>query len=163
MTELQTLIPCLVKAGIEFIIIGGVAATAHGSSYVTEDLDICYARNHANLQRLAATLAPFHPRLRGAPEDVPFLWDAETLKRGLNFTLKTDLGDIDLIGEVRGLGLFEQVKASAMTVHLFGVECEILSLEGLIISKRAAGRPKDQLILPELEALREATEESGLD
>lgn len=162
MTELQALIACLAKAGVEFIIIGGVAATAHGSSYVTEDLDICYARHKANLERLAATLDPFHPRLRGAPEDVPFLWDAETLRRGLNFTLKTDLGDIDLMGEVRGLGLFEQVKASAMAVHLFGVECKILSLEGLIISKRAAGRPKDQLILPELEALREATEDSGV-
>lgn len=122
-----------------------------------------YARNNVNLKRLAATLAPFHPRLRGAPEDVPFLWDAETLRRDLNFTLKTDLGDIDLMGEVKGLGLFEQVKASAMAVHLFGVECKILSLEGLIVSKRAAGRLKDQLILPELEALREATEESGLD
>lgn len=65
------------------------------------------------------------------------------------------------MGEVKGLGLFEQVKAWAMTVHLFGVECEIVSLEGLIISKRAANRLKDQLILPELEALREATEDSG--
>lgn len=163
MTELQVLIPCLARAGIEFVIIGGVAATAHGSSYVTEDLDICYARTNANLERLAAALAPLHPRLRGAPEDVSFLWDAETLRRGLNFTLTTDLGDLDLMGEVKGLGFFEQVKGAAVAVHLFGVECKILSLEGLIISKRATARPKDQLILPELEALREATEESGRD
>ena len=73
MTDLQALLPCLVKAGVEFIVIGGVAATVHGSSYVTEDLDICYARTDANLKRVAAALAPFHPRLRGAPEDVPFL------------------------------------------------------------------------------------------
>lgn len=156
MTDLQTLIPHLVKNGVEFVIIGGVAATVHGSSYVTYDLDICYARNRPNLERLAASLASLHPRLRGAPEDVPFIWEAETLERGLNFTLQTDLGDLDLMGEVAGIGTFEQIRKVAVVVMLFGVECAVLSLDGLIAAKRAAGRPKDHLVLPELEALREA-------
>ncbi|OGG52175.1 MAG: hypothetical protein A3F84_19410 [Candidatus Handelsmanbacteria bacterium RIFCSPLOWO2_12_FULL_64_10] len=156
MIDLETLIPRLVNDGVEFVIIGGVAATAHGSAYITEDLDICYARNAPNLERVVASLAPFHPRLRGAPAGLPFLWDAKTLQQGLNFTLRTDLGDVDLLGEVAGLGAFEQVRAAAVRATLFGVECAVLSLDGLIAAKRAAGRTKDQLILPELEALREA-------
>ncbi|MBI2267800.1 MAG: hypothetical protein HYU64_21970 [Armatimonadetes bacterium] len=161
MIDLQTIIPRLVNDGIEFAIIGGVAATTHGSSYITDDLDICYARNGANLERLATTLAPLHPRLRGAPEDVPFLWDAETLRRCLNFTLHTDLGNLDLLGEVDGLGAFESVRALSVLTPIFGVECAILSLDGLIAAKKAAGRPKDKLVLPELEALREADQDCG--
>lgn len=159
MVDLSTLIPRLVNDGVEFIIIGGVAATAHGSSYVTYDLDICYARNRSNLERLALSLAPLHPRLRGAPKDLPFLWDSETLRHGLNFTLETDLGDLDLLGEVTGIGTFEQVRTMAAGVMLFDVYCAVLTLEGLITAKRAAGRPKDMLVLPELEALREVDQE----
>ena len=91
---------------------------------------------------------------------MPFLWDEVTLRRGLNFTLKTDLGDIDLLGEVAGLGDFERVSASSISVTLFGVACAVLSLEALIAAKRAADRPKDHLILPELEALREANDDA---
>jgi predicted nucleotidyltransferase len=160
MTNLQTILPLLAQAGVEFVIIGGVAATIHGSSHVTNDLDICYARSRLNLTRLANALAPFHPRLRGAPAELPFIWDAETLRHGLNFTLVTDLGDLDLLGEVTGIGTFEPVRAASIIVKLFGVKCAVLSLDGLIVAKRAAGRLKDQLILPELEALREATQDA---
>lgn len=156
MVSLKNLILCLADNRVEFVIIGGVAATVHGSAYVTYDLDICYRRDAGNLARLAKALAPHHPKLRDAPDDLPFFWDETTLRRGLNFTLKTDLGDIDLLGEVAGLGGFEQVLASSVSVALFGVACAVLSLEALIEAKRAAGRPKDRLILPELEALREA-------
>ncbi len=159
MIDLATLIPRLVNDGVEFVIIGGVAATAHGSAYVTEDLDVCYACDVDNLERLVKSLAPLHPRLRGAPADLPFLWNAQTIRQGLNFTLQTDLGDVDLLGEVSGLGSFEQVRAAAVRATLFGVECAVLSLDGLIVAKRTAGRRKDLLILPELEALREAGED----
>lgn len=157
MIDLQTLVPHLVNGGVEFVIVGGVAATVHGSSYVTDDLDICYARTEVNLARLAAALVPYRPRLRGAPADLPFIWDAGTLRRGLNFTLRTDLGDVDLLGEVTGIGTFEQARQTSIMVTLFDVECAVLSLDKLIVAKRAAARPKDILLLPELEALREAT------
>lgn len=163
MVDLEKLLTCLAGSGVAFVIIGGVAATVHGSAYVTYDLDICYARNRSNLDRLAEALAPYHPRLRDVPEAVPFFWDARTLQRGMNFTLKTDLGDIDLLGEVTGIGAFEQVRAASIPVELFDIECAVLSLEGLIVAKRAAGRPKDHLVLPELEALREASEDSPAD
>jgi hypothetical protein len=109
--------------------------------------------------RLAELLSPFHPQLRGAPPGLPFVWDAETLKHGLNFMLRTDLGDLDLFGEIPGIGSFEQVRAASVMVKLFNVECAVLSLDGLMVAKRAAGRAKDMIALPELEALREITTE----
>lgn len=160
MIDLQSILPRLVSGSVEFVIIGGVAAAVHGSSYVTDDLDICYGRDETNLVRLASVIAPLHPRLRGAPAELPFIWDARTLQRGLNFTLHTDLGNLDLLGEVSGLGSFAQVHVDSVSLILFGVECAVISLDKLIIAKRAAARPKDKLVLPELEALREATQDS---
>ena len=161
MVNLKKLITCLKNNQVEFVVIGGVAATVHGSAYVTYDLDICYDRDVENLARVVKALAPYHPRPRDMPDDLPFFWDERTLHRGLNFTLKTDLGDIDLLGEVAGIGTFEQALASSILVQLFGVECAVLSLEALIKAKRAADRPKDHLILPELEALLEANNDAS--
>lgn len=110
------------------------------------------------ISRALRALQPLHPRLRGAPEDLPFRFDEETLKRGLNFTLTTDFGDIDLLGEVAGIGTYAAVCAASMPVELFGRTFAVLTLDALIASKRAAGRPKDLQVLPELEALREAEE-----
>ena len=156
MTDLHKILQLLAKGEVRFVIVGGVAASAHGSSYATFDLDLCYSREAANLSRVASTLAPYHPRLRGAPVGLPFLWDAQTLKQGLNFTLSTDLGDLNLLGKISGVGDFELAKKASVQMRLFGLECDVLSLDALIAAKRASGRPKDLLVLPELEALREA-------
>jgi hypothetical protein len=155
--DLEKTLRLLAGSGIEFVIIGGIAGSIHGSAQATFDLDVCYERGDDNLQRLAETLSPLNPQLRGAPDGLPFVWDAETLRRGLNFTLRTDLGDLDLIGEAPGVGSYEQARRASVTLPLFGVECAVLSLDGLIAAKRAAGRAKDKLVLPELEALRDLT------
>ena len=149
----------LVDEGVEFVIIGGWSAILHGSVYVTRDLDVCYSRAPANLKRLAKALSPFHPVLRDLPPGLPFLWDDVTLRNGTVFTLKTDLGDIDLLAEVAGVGVFDQVSHHSVVMQAFGREVRVLDLPGLIAAKRASGRPKDQLALPELEALLEATQE----
>ena len=149
----------LADAQVRLVIVGGLAVTIHGSAYVTYDLDFCYARDAENLSRLTQALQPYNPRLRGAPASLPFRFDEETLKSGLNFTLTTDLGDLDLLGEVTGIGDYTAALATSTPVELFGHDFNVLTLEALIASKRAAGRPKDLLVLPELEALREATEE----
>lgn len=141
---------------VDCVIVGGVAAAIHGSSLLTTDLDVCYARNSANLGRLAEALHSVHARLRNAPEGLPFILDSETLKRGLNFTFTTDIGDLDLLGEVRGIGHYEAVVAGAVTVELFGYHFAVIDLSKLIMAKRAAGRPKDLVALPELEAIQEA-------
>lgn len=159
MIDFERALTVLADARVRFVIVGGLAITIHGSAYVTFDLDFCYARDRENLSRLAKTLRTYNPRLRGAPEGLPFRFDEETLRGGLNFTLTTDLGDIDLLGEVSGIGDYAASLAASAPVELFGTDFDVLTLEALIVSKRAAGRPKDLQVLPELEALREATEE----
>lgn len=159
-TQIERLITHLHEADVEFIVIGGAAAIAHGSAHVTFDVDICYARTLENIARLCAALAPLNPRLRGTTEDVPFTLDPPTVEAGLNFTLTTDAGDLDLFGEVAGLGRFEDVLASAEIINLFGYDIHVLSLDGLIQSKQATGREKDLRVLPELEALRELNEDA---
>ena len=104
MTDFPGLLAALSDAQVKFIVIGGAAATAHGATRLTQDVDLVYARDLPNLQRLVAALKPHQPYLRGAPPGLPFVWDASTLANGLNFTLTTTLGDVDLLGEVIGVG-----------------------------------------------------------
>jgi hypothetical protein len=154
--QFEKAVQALSDAGVEFVIIGGLSATFHGSARITYDLDICYARTSANLRRLAAALAPFDPRPRGFPAGLPFVWDETTLRNGTIFTLQTQIGEIDLLAEVAGLGDFEAVKADSITVEAFDRRVAILDLPGLIRAKRAAGREKDLSALPELESLLES-------
>jgi hypothetical protein len=104
---------------------------------------------------LADALAPFHPRPRGFPDELPFLWDEATLRNGTLFTLKTGLGDLDLLGEVTGLGSYEEARTVSTEVEAYGRRFLVLDLKGLIKAKRAAGREKDLRALPELESLLE--------
>lgn len=133
---------------MRFVIVSDFAATIRGSSYVTFNLDFCHARDRENLLRLAQVLGPYHPRLRGAPAGLPFRFDEDTLRGGLNFTLATDVGDIDLVGEVAVVGDCAAALAASEQVGLFGATFDVLTLDALIASKRAAGRPKDLLVLP---------------
>jgi len=155
MTDFASLIPLLVNNQVEFIIIGGAAATVHGSARLTEDLDIVYHRTKENVTRLVQALGKSKPYLRGAPPGLPFTFDESTVWRGLNFTLTTSLGAIDLLGEIAGGGTFENLLPNAVRIQLFDVECFCLSLEQLILVKRAAGRPKDMETIAELETILE--------
>lgn len=152
-------IQALAKNECVFVVIGGMAMRGHGSSYLTQDLDICYSREQINLKRIANALAAFKPRPRGFPARLPFVWDEQTLRSGANFTLETIIGDIDLLAEVSGVGTFQEVLDESVTIKLYGYEVKVLSIAGLIKAKRAAGRTKDLLVLPELEALQEALDE----
>jgi len=152
-TDYERLIPLLVDNEIEFIIVGGAAATAHGSARLTLDLDIVYRRSQQNLARLVHALEPTDPYLRGAPPGLPFNWSVETLQKGLNFTLITSLGALDLLGEIVGGGTYEQLKPHTITLRVSGRECLCLSLKRLIEVKRAAGRPRDFEAIAELEQI----------
>lgn len=155
MIDLERALQELHRGGVEFIIVGGAAATIHGSARMTQDLDLVYARTPENIARLAAALAPHSPYLRGAPPGLPFRWDAETIRRGLNFTLTTTLGDLDLLGEIVGGGGYADLLSHSQVVKLSGSEYRCLGLARLIHVKRAAGRPKDLEAVAELEALQE--------
>jgi hypothetical protein len=102
MTDFHALLATLGQHEVAYIVVGGAAAIAHGSARLTQDLDIVYDRSPANLDRLVAALAEYRPYLRGAAPGLPVRWDGATLARGLNFTLVTSLGDIDLLGELPG-------------------------------------------------------------
>jgi predicted nucleotidyltransferase len=155
MTDFPALIRLFAQGGVEFIIVGGMAATAHGSARLTQDLDLVYRRTPDNIARLAAALAPHAPYLRGAPRGLPFRFDEATIQRGLNFTLTTSFGDVDLLGEITGGGGYDDLLPDTVRLQLFGVECLCLGLERLIHVKRAAGRPKDLEAVAELEAILE--------
>ena len=154
MTDFKALLRALSEAGVEYIVIGGVAAAAHGSARATFDLDVVYRRSPENVDRLVDALTPYHPYLRGAPPGLPFRWGAATIQRGLNFTLTTDIGDLDVLGEIVGGGGYDALVAATEIVRAFGVECRLLNLERLIEVKRAAGRPKDFETIAELETIR---------
>ncbi|MDP6040193.1 MAG: nucleotidyltransferase [Candidatus Latescibacteria bacterium] len=155
MTDFPKLLQVLSEYRVEFIIIGGAAAIVHGSSRLTQDLDVVYHRSQENITRLANALQEQKPYLRGAPPGLPFQWSEATIRMGLNFTLQTNLGDLDLLGEVTGGGKYEDLLDHTFEIEVFGVHCLCLNLETLIHVKRAVGRPKDLEAISELEAIQE--------
>ncbi len=158
MTDFAALLKALAQGGVEFIIGGGAAATVHGASRLTLDLDIVYERSRENIERLVSALAPYRPYLRGAPAGLPFRWEAATVLNGLNFILTTDVGPVDLFGEIVGGGGYDDLVDGTICIELYGIRCRCLAIERLIEVKRAAGRPKDLEAVAELEALLEEME-----
>lgn len=161
MTDYPNLLRMLVNGRVEFIIVGGLAAIVHGSARLTEDLDVVYRRDPGNVTRLVDSLAPLSPYLRGAPPGLPFKWEPETVLRGLNFTLSTPLGPLDVLGEITLGGTYEELLPYSESIELFDVQCLCVGLRRLIDVKRAAGRPKDFESIAELEALLEERPRGG--
>ena len=161
MTDFRALISLLADADVEFIIVEGAAATGHGSARLTQDLDVVYRRTPQNIARLVRVLAAYKPYLRGAPPGLPFSWDEQTISNGLNFTLTTTLGALDLLGEITGGGGYDDLLPHSFHLQLYGTECLCLGLERLIYVKRAAGRPKDLEAIAELETILEERKKRG--
>ncbi|MGI8783658.1 MAG: hypothetical protein ACR2L2_08435 [Acidobacteriota bacterium] len=155
MTDFAALLRLLTTSGVEFILVGGLAATVHGSARLTQDIDAVYNRSEENLLRLTAALAGQNPYPRGAPPGLPFQWNVVTIRRGLNFTLSTELGDLDLFGEIAGGGTYENLLAHIIQIRVFELEVLCLDLPCLIRVKRASGRPRDLEVVAELEAIWE--------
>ncbi len=160
MTDFAALLEILTREGVEFIIVGGAAATAHGAARLTVDLDVVYRRSPENIQRLAAALGSSKPYPRGAPAGLPFQWDERTVAAGLNFTLTTSHGDLDLLGDITGGGSYDDLLPNTVVLHLYGIDCRCLTLKRLIEVKRAAGRPRDLEAIAELEAILDETSEA---
>ena len=156
--DLSQVIPPLVEANVDFILIGGMAAILHGSARVTFDVDVVYSRTPENIERLAAGLAPHKPYLREAPPGLPFTWDAKTIRSGLNFTLTTRLGDVDLFGAVAGGETYQDLLAHSFDVDAFGVRFKCIDLPTLIRIKEVVGRARVHEALAELRVLLEEKE-----
>lgn len=154
MTSFGELLRVLGDGHVEFIVVGGVAAFAHGAARLTQDLDL-YRRSPENLRYMVEALAPYHPYPRGAPDGLSFKWDQRTVSFGLNFTLRTTLGFVDLLGEITAGGTYDDLLPHARAIEVHGVRCLCLELDELIRVKRATARPKDFEAVAELEAIRD--------
>ena len=148
---------------VEFIVIGGQAEAILGSARVTYDIDLCYRRTADNFERLAAALKTLQPRLRGAPPDLRFRLDAESLALGNNFTFSTNAGDLDLLGYLEPLGGYEDIVQGAETVRIGDVAVKVISLDDLIRIKQHLGRPKDRDALQHLLAIKRVREGDAPD
>lgn len=156
----EEVIRLLGRHEIRYILIGGLAAVTHGAGVVTQDVDICHARDPENLERLADALREVHADLRGAEPDLPFRLDAKALGRADSFTFTTEIGWIDILATPAGVAGYDELARTADTYTLFGHRVLVASLDDLIRMKRAAGRPKDLLAVEELGALRDEIDRS---
>jgi hypothetical protein len=147
---------------VDFVVIGGLAGMARGSSYPSYDLDIAYSRDEDNLERLAGALQELGATLRGARADLPFLLDAETIRHGSHFTFETHWGSLDVLGEATGALSYERLRAGAgQPLTIEGEHVTVASLDDLIAMKEAAGRPKDRLMATEYRVLSDELRTPG--
>jgi hypothetical protein len=154
MIEGIRILKLLSESQIDFVVIGGVAAIMHGSVYVTRDVDVCMRFDEPNLKKLSNALGPFHPKHRITPQRLPFTIDDRNWQGLKNLYLATDIGILDCLSDVLGVGGYEEaLKASELVRGEFG-EFKTLTLDALIRAKEAAGREKDLLVLRELRIIK---------
>lgn len=151
----KSVLEVLAKNSVDFVLIGGLAGMVHGSLYPTFDVDIAYARNPQNIERMATALRELNATLRGAPLDIPFQLDALALEKGDFFTFNTAYGPLDIMGIPNGVASYEQLKEAAKNEDIDGQATLVASLDHLIAMKRATGRRKDELMIDEYIALEE--------
>jgi len=153
----STLIKSLIEGEVPFVLIGGMAAVAHGSSLMTRDLDVCVPVEAATFLRIQSALVSHNPRVRAGSGWIPLDLSQEFADRLRNLYVVTDLGKLDCLGEVAGIGDYQAALADSIELQLDGRSCRTLSLDALIRSKEAMGRPRDLLAVTELRALRESS------
>ena len=159
MPDLEAIISRLIQNEVDFVLVGGLAGTAHGTSLVTQDIDICCEFSRQNLPRLQAALADLHPVNRASPARPPLELTPETASPLSDFKIDTDCGQLDCRASVAGVGSFDKVKRNTVEVQLPAGSCRILSLDALIKSKEAMGRPRDHEAILQLRAIRERLEQ----
>jgi hypothetical protein len=151
------LLKTLQRNDVRFVVIGGIAGRLWGSPTVTNDLDICYARDGANLESLAAALRQLKAKLRGTDRDLPFQADVRSLRLGDSFTFVTSAGNLDCLATPAGTTGYEQIDRTAIPIELGGITVAVASIEDLILMKRASARPKDLIEVEILTAVRDET------
>lgn len=157
--DFEPILRILHDSGARFVVIGGVALNLHGGDNLTLDLDISFTRERENTEALARALSPQKPRLRGVPRELPFVFDAQTLRNAVAITLETALGDFDMLAEPAGVDSFEGLYERAAVLEVEGMRLHVASLPDLMAMKRAANRPKDQTHMMIIEALMKLQED----
>ena len=160
MQNLSDLTRKLIEARVEFVLVGGFAAVAHGVTLVTRYVDICCRFSEANLMRIQTAFADLHPVHRSRP-DLPLALTPEQCANLKNLYLKTDWGIVDCLGEVMGVGDFERVlRHSVELVMPFG-NCRILDLDALICAKEAMNRDHDRFTARQLREIKRRQQQAG--
>jgi predicted nucleotidyltransferase len=160
-STLRQIAQILDRHAVEYIVIGGQAEILMGSPRITYDVDLCYSRTPQNLQHLASALQEIQPTLRGAPPGLPFIIDARTLEMGSNFTFKTPIVDLDLLGWVEPIGDYHALKKNAIQLNIGDMDISVIDLDDLIRIKQHVGREKDKGSLLQLLAIKKIREETG--
>jgi len=151
---LPDLLERLVRASVDFVIIGGYAGVIHGCTYVTQDVDICCDFSVANLLALQKALADLHPVHRMTPGRKRLELTPENAGEFRNLYLDTDMGRLDCLGEVQGIGSYEQVKKASLPVEVDGLRLRVLTIDALIKAKEAMNRPHDREAIRQLKAIK---------
>jgi hypothetical protein len=154
MVQIRELLSRLRSNGVEYIIVGGVAARLHGSTLPTQDLDICCRMSPENMQRLLHAIGDLRPIFCFDPRRLPLPTDASELARFNTLLLTTDLGRLDVLREITGVGDFEALSKCIIAMELYGAKVNVLDIDALITAKKAAGREKDKLGVMYLEAVK---------
>ena len=155
MADFEGLLTRLLEQKVEFVVVGGFAAIAHGATSVTQDIDICCRFSAENLLRLQQALAGLHPVHRMTPQRIPLNLTPATCQNFKNLYLDTDLGQLDCLGSIKGVGEFENVRQRSSSVDMPAGICLVLNLQALIDAKKAMGRPRDKETVLQLEAIQE--------
>ena len=155
MVELNRLLQTLSAADVDFVIVGGFAAMLHGSSMLTRDLDVCMVLTDASVAKLRDAFRGLHPVHRQTTQRLSFLDTPDPGVPLKNVYLQTDLGPLDVLGTIAGLGDYAEVRRNAVPFELFGHRVFVISIDDLIHAKEALGRPKDLIVAQELRAIRE--------
>jgi len=152
--DVLALLRVLTERGVDFVVIGGIAAVLHGSPRVTQDLDVCFATDAGNLDALGGALRALDADLSGVDDPTPFMPDAATLRRVMVLTLETRHGRLDVLAAPAGAPPYPELRAQAERYDVGGFHVLVAGLDDLIVIKRAGGRPKDVADVAELEAIR---------
>jgi hypothetical protein len=155
MPELESLLERLVRNRVAFVVVGGFAAVAHGVSLLTEDVDVCCRFTPGNLLKLQAALTDLHPVHRMTPARLPLALTPQTCAGLKNLYLDTDFGQLDCLGEVKGIGGYGKVYQRSLLVDMPFGPCRVLDIDALIRAKQAMDRPRDRAAIVQLRAIKE--------
>ncbi len=159
MQNLSELMRRLVAADVEFVLVGGFAAVAHGVTLVTRDVDICCRFSEPNLMRIQKAVADLNPVHRSRP-DLPLALTPQQCASLNNLYLKTDLGVVDCLGEVLGVGGFDEVAKHSIEIGLPFGKCRVLDVDTLICAKKAMNRDHDRITVKQLQAIKQRRQQS---
>ncbi len=154
--DFLTLLSKLNHCQVRFVIIGGFAGVVYGATAVTQDIDICCEFTTENLLRLQEALADLHPVHRMTPGRVKLKLTEKNCKDFKNLYLDTDLGQLDCISYVKGVGDFEKCRQASRMIEVDDERFHVLTIEALIQAKQAMNRPRDKETIIQLEAIRRA-------